>query len=151
MMDIEANALITRGESSIAADVIKIYEASETSHKATKASHEVTVQTEGELWSANIRNKKTSDIWTYFKINSSEIKKTVFLTCEERVSLEDVFLLKSTQEIHSLSGEKKRRKESLNKTKGTKSIEIYGKKALNLQCKLPKSKGKYLPCCWNDL
>ena len=49
MMDIEANALITRGESSIAADVIKIYEASETSHKATKASHEATVQIEDEL------------------------------------------------------------------------------------------------------
>ena len=56
------------------------------------------------------------------------------------VSLEDMFLLKSTQAIHSLSGEEKRRKESLNKTKGTKSIEIYGKKALNLQCKSPKSK-----------
>ena len=151
MADIELNALETRGESTMAViiedDIEKIHEASETSHEATEAnreatvasSHEATVQTEGELRSTNIEvkeRKKTSDIWTYFKIDSSDIKKAVCLTCEERVSrggsIPTKFntsnlrkhLMIHKDQFHSLLEEEKRRKEKPNKAEGAKSNRL---------------------------
>ena len=82
MADAEVNALVTHGESNMAViindiiedemrDEIEIHEATESSHEATESSHEATVQMEGELRTVNkgVKEwKKTSDVWTYFKM-----------------------------------------------------------------------------------
>ena len=134
------NALVTCGESSITViiddiieDKIEIREATESSHEATESSHEATVRTEGELRSVNKgvkERKKTSDIWTYFKIDSSDITKAVCLTCKEKVSRGGSVPTKfNTSNLHkhlmihkdqfqSLLEEKKRRKENQTKLKG---------------------------------
>ena len=97
MADAEMNALVTHSMAVIIDDMIvdemrdeiEIHEATEGSHEATETSHEATLQTKDELQSVNkgVKEwKKTSDMCIYFKINSSDNKKVVCLTCEEKVS-----------------------------------------------------------------
>ena len=65
------------------------HEATENSHEATENSHQATIQTESEPLSADKgvkERKKTSEIWKYFKVDKSDNKKAICLTCEEKVS-----------------------------------------------------------------
>ena len=75
------------------------HEATESDHEASGSCHETTIQTEGEErlnYSAKgtKEQRKTSSIWVYFKIDSSDNKMAVGLTCGEE---EEVLLLNSTQ------------------------------------------------------
>ena len=53
MADAEVNALVTRGESSMAVIIDDVMEDEIEIHEATETNHEATVQTEGELRSVN--------------------------------------------------------------------------------------------------
>ena len=74
------NVLVIRGESSMA---VIIDDVIEDEMRDEIEIHKVTVQMEGELLTVNrgVKRKKTgahtSDIWTYFKIYSSDNKKAV--------------------------------------------------------------------------
>ena len=96
MADGGMNVLVTRGESSTAVlidevveDETESHETTESDHEASVSCHEATVQTEDEQQGnkgTKLERKKTSDIWIYFKIDSSDNKKAICLTCGERVS-----------------------------------------------------------------
>jgi len=81
-------------DADIIEDEIESHKATESSHEATDSCHEATMQTENEPLSVHKRvkeRKKTSKMWTYYKINNSNNKKAVCLICEEELSLEEVF------------------------------------------------------------
>ena len=84
----DAEALVTCENSmaviiDVIEDEIESDEATENSHKATDSCHE------GEPLSVDKgvkERKKTSEVWKYFKVDKSDNKKAICLTCEEKVS-----------------------------------------------------------------
>jgi len=70
------------------------------SHESAESSHKATVQTEGELLNGikgAKEQKKTSAIWTYFKINKSDNKKWYVLHVTKKFLEEEVLQPNLTQ------------------------------------------------------
>lgn len=63
--------------------------ANEVCYEATvidNESHKVSQMEEERQKGEAKEQKKTSGIWTYFEIDSSENKKAICLTCKEKIS-----------------------------------------------------------------